>query len=164
MSNKTPQIIMLVAVLCVIGATPADAETAKFGLGDVVYRKELKEPLPNAFGKADIFGRKRTAGFIEVRYVGFAEGVAQFARRGTQVLSNETTVTRSGAGAVIAPNGQVTTVYGLNRDASSQALPQSELLINVALGEAWLVDGETIPVLDATGSTVTVDLPAKRRR
>lgn len=164
MFKGCPLSMMFVAVLCVVGATPADAEPAKFGIGDIIYQKELKEPLPNAFGKSDIFGRKRTAGFIEIRYVGLAEGVAQFARRDTRVFSNETTVTRSGAGAVIGPNGQVTTVYGLDRGASSQALPPSELLINVPLGEALLVDGTTIPVLEATGSTVTVDLPAKGRR
>ena len=36
-------------------ATPATASPIAFGVGDIVFRREIKEALPNAFGGKDIF-------------------------------------------------------------------------------------------------------------
>ena len=39
-------------------------------VGDVLFRVDAKESLPNAFGGADVFGRTRDRGFSELRYMG----------------------------------------------------------------------------------------------
>lgn len=65
-------------------------------VGDNLVRVTIKEPLPNAFGGSDIFGRKREKGFVEVRFMGMTEdGHAVFRRRSVDVVSNETTTSRS---------------------------------------------------------------------
>jgi hypothetical protein len=65
-------------------------------VGDRVARVTVKEPLPNAFGGSDVFGRKREKGFVEIRYMGLTvDGRAVFRRRTVDVVSNETTMSRS---------------------------------------------------------------------
>lgn len=65
-------------------------------VGDNIVRVTIKEPLPNAFGGSDIFGRKREKGFVEVRYMGMTDdGRAVFRRRSVDIVSNETTMSRS---------------------------------------------------------------------
>lgn len=65
-------------------------------VGDTLVRVTIKEPLPNAFGGSDIFGRKREKGFVEIRFMGMTEdGRAVFRRRSVDVISNETTMSRS---------------------------------------------------------------------
>jgi len=67
-------------------------------VGDVVLRVEKTDDLPNAFGRADLFGRKRDRGFSDLRYVGLnAAGQPLFRRRDVDVYSNETTMSRTGA-------------------------------------------------------------------
>ena len=53
-----------------LGRPLAPGKALIAGVGDVVLDLRLKESLPNAFGKADIFGRTREAGRVVVRYVG----------------------------------------------------------------------------------------------
>jgi hypothetical protein len=65
-------------------------------VGDNLVRVTVKEPLPNAFGGSDIFGRKREKGFVEIRFMGIGDdGRATFRRRSVDVVSNETTMSRS---------------------------------------------------------------------
>ena len=65
-------------------------------IGDNVVRVTVREPLPNAFGGSDIFGRKREKGFVELRYMGMTEdGRGVFRRRSVDIVSNETTMSRS---------------------------------------------------------------------
>jgi hypothetical protein len=40
------------------------------GIGDVVLRVEGRESMPNAFGRADLFGRTRPTGFTTIQYGG----------------------------------------------------------------------------------------------
>jgi len=150
-----------------IAAAPMGALAAEqtFGVGDVVYRKELKEALPNAFGGKDIWGRKRTVGLIEVRYLGFADGVAHFARRDTKILTNETTVNRSGAvfGSV---GGNPVVLSGLGAGPTIQALApeEFELKVDIAGDPVLVVDGAILKVTQAGQNRVTIDLPDKSRR
>lgn len=78
-------------------------------IGDALVRVTIKEPLPNAFGGSDIFGRKREKGFVEIRFMGILEdGRARFRRRSVDVISNETTMSRSQSfmgGAAINQSG-----------------------------------------------------------
>jgi hypothetical protein len=65
-------------------------------VGDVLIKITLKDSLPNAFGGADIFGRKRERGFVEIRFMGLApNGLAVFRRRTVEILTNETTLSPS---------------------------------------------------------------------
>lgn len=65
-------------------------------VGDRMVRVTIREPLPNAFGGSDIFGRKREKGFVELRFMGIApDGRAVFRRSTVDVISNETTLSRS---------------------------------------------------------------------
>ena len=50
---------------------PAGVETFA-SIGDVMIRIDARENLPNAFGKADIFGRTRDRGFSDLRFMGIA--------------------------------------------------------------------------------------------
>ena len=143
-------------------ALPLSAFAAEktFGVGDVVYRKELKEALPNAFGGRDIWGRKRTVGLIEVRYLGFADGVAHFARRDTKVLTNETTVNRSGAvfGSV---GGNTVSLIGVGAGPTIQTLApeEFEVKVEVAADPVFIIDGEPLKVVQAGTNRVTVEVP-----
>ena len=63
--------------------------------GDLVMDINVTEALPNAFGGADLFGRRRPAGRTVVQYLGIQNGMAYFSRQSTSISSNETTMTRT---------------------------------------------------------------------
>lgn len=64
-------------------------------VGDVVLRVDLRDNLPNAFGRADIYGRTRERGFVELRYLGLApNGMPAFRRREVDIQTNETVFSR----------------------------------------------------------------------
>lgn len=66
------------------------------GIGDVVLRIDKKRNLQNAFGASDIFGRKTNEGFVEIRYAGVERsGEVVLARKDVQIVSNETTMSRT---------------------------------------------------------------------
>src|SRR5690348_4924459 len=78
--------------------TPARAlaeGTHQAGVGDAVLDLKITEPLPNVFGKADIFGRTRDAGRVIVRYAGERDGTAFFARQNITINSTDTTMSRT---------------------------------------------------------------------
>lgn len=50
--------------------TNAGGGTLIAGPGDTVMDFPLSRPLPNAFGQADIFGRRTNAGRTVVRFIG----------------------------------------------------------------------------------------------
>ena len=74
-------------------APPGQTLTA--GPGDTVLDFKATKSLPNAFGKADLFGRTTDAGRIVVRYVGTENGNAIFVRSDLIVESNKTTMTET---------------------------------------------------------------------
>lgn len=99
-------------------------------IGDVLVKVTLRESLPNAFGKADIFGRKRDRGFVEIRFMGVTEdGRAVFRRRTVDIYSNETTMSRSGirygSGSVNASGNSATfsTMTAGSPSATVETLP-----------------------------------------
>jgi hypothetical protein len=124
-------------------------------VGDVLVKVTLKDSLPNVFGKADIFGRKRDRGYIEIRYMGLApDGRAVFRRRNVEVFTNETTLSPSqslsrdativqGGGygtnvAVVGSSGGDAVVEQLPSDTIEFALDLSKNRI-VTAGD-WKVD------------------------
>jgi hypothetical protein len=80
------------------------------GIGDTVMDFQLTRPLPNAFGQADIFGRRTNAGRIVVRLVGIQGGAAVFERSDINVESNATTMNQT---PLIVPQVSRTTVDGM---------------------------------------------------
>lgn len=141
-----------------LSASPCLAAPADYGVGDVVYRRELKEPLPNAFGGRDIWGRKRVIGTIEVRYRGLDRGAAVFSRRDTRLLTNETTVNRSDM--VLGNVGDKNiALYGVGDGPTVQTLSPDETLVRVdmAADPVLLVDGHSLQVIQATPSRVRLE-------
>lgn len=66
------------------------------GPGDIVLRVERERNLENAFGKADIFGRKTKEGFTELRFAGVeANGEIVLYRKDVTIVTNETTMSRT---------------------------------------------------------------------
>jgi hypothetical protein len=66
-------------------------------VGGQIFKIDRTRPLPNAFGGADIFGRKIYAGFTELRFLGVTDD-GKIVLRVTEVEthSTETTMSRSG--------------------------------------------------------------------
>jgi hypothetical protein len=70
--------------------------TLETHIGGQVFRSNRSSPLPNAFGKRDMFGRKVDRGFIELRYQGqTADGKSLFRLVDIETRSNETTMNRT---------------------------------------------------------------------
>lgn len=89
--------------------TPVSAQTLSAGPGDVVLDFKSKRSLPNAFGKADLFGRTTNAGRTTVRYIGSQGGQAVFERNDIMIDSDATTMSET---PLILPSTTSTTVYG----------------------------------------------------
>lgn len=92
-----------------VSSTPAGM-SAVAGPGDTVLDVRIVRPLPNAFGKADAFGRTTDAGRVIVRYMGVDGGEAVFARNDIVINSNETTMSRT---PLLLPNTSTTTTTGI---------------------------------------------------
>ena len=66
------------------------------GPGDLVLRIDRERSLENAFGKADLFGRKTKEGFTELRFAGVEpSGEVVLFRKDVQIVTNETTMSRT---------------------------------------------------------------------
>lgn len=66
------------------------------GVGDVVLHVNKQRNLENAFGKADLFGRKTNEGFSELRFAGVEKsGEVVLYRKDVHIITNETTMSRT---------------------------------------------------------------------
>jgi hypothetical protein len=63
--------------------------------GEVVLNFRVTSALPNIFGAADIFGRRKEAGSVVVQFAGVRDGSAVFYRQDVIINSGETTMTRT---------------------------------------------------------------------
>src|SRR5437867_4045531 len=68
----------------------------RVGVGGVIVHVDRKRSLENAFGKADVFGRKTYEGFSELRFMGVQNGQVAIRRVDVAVYNDETTMSRSG--------------------------------------------------------------------
>lgn len=75
------------------------------GVGDVVLKATTEKSLPNAFGKADVFGRTTPTGMTTVTYMGLREGKAIFRRNSIDIETNATTMNST---PIIVPNTTTT--------------------------------------------------------
>ncbi|CAH1657979.1 conserved hypothetical protein [Hyphomicrobiales bacterium] len=79
------------------------------GVGDVIFRADEKKSMPNAFGRADLFGRTTTTGMTAVQYGGLRNGNALLVRSGVDIQSNQTTMNST---PIYVPTQQTTSVSG----------------------------------------------------
>lgn len=115
-------------------------------VGDVVLRVNITEDLPNAFGRADVYGRTRDRGFSELRYVGLSPtGNPVFRRRDVDIQTNETTMNTGGLGTATVttqPYGSGATstgVYTLPPAPNVQALPPDTIQFELNLAEGRII-------------------------
>ena len=103
MKTKCWIIVTLIAILSGCGSIERKASSQQpagkvlmAGPGDVVLRIDRERSLTNVVGKADIWGRTTNEGFSEIRYAGVEpDGQIVLYRKDTEILSNETTLTRT---------------------------------------------------------------------
>ena len=91
-----------------IVSTPV-AQSLTAGVGDVVLRAENRESMPNAFGRADLFGRTRPAGFTIIQYGGMQGNSVVLLRGGVITQSDATTMNST---PLIVPTQQQTMING----------------------------------------------------
>ncbi|RKS24551.1 hypothetical protein BJ917_2026 [Pseudomonas sp. WPR_5_2] len=148
------------------------------GRGDVVLRIDRERNLENVVGKADMWGRKTKEGFSEIRFAGIEpSGVVVLYRKDVDILSNETTLTRTpmsvtsgsatttGSGTA-SSMGNTTLVSGRAQTTASSttvssgtdyhlAIPGDTVAIRLAPGEKRLpVSGYVIEVLAASANSL----------
>lgn len=80
------------------------------GVGGVIVRVDRKRNLENAFGRADLFGRKTYEGYSELRFMGMQNGNVAIRRVDVAVHNDETTMSRSG---IYIPSNSTATTTGM---------------------------------------------------
>ncbi len=126
-------------------------------IGDGMVRVELRESLPNAFGGADIFGRKRNRGMVFLSYFGLRDGKAVIRRRTVDIMSDETTVSRGGLSTfngTATQSGGTVSVSGISTRAPQSnvvTLPPDtvEIYVDAVKGGVLTVEDQIIDVLAA---------------
>jgi hypothetical protein len=78
-------------------------------VGDVVLRVEGRESMPNAFGRADLFGRTRPTGFTTIQYGGMQGDKIVLLRGGLVTQSDATTMNST---PLLVPTQQQTMMTG----------------------------------------------------
>ena len=104
----------------------------KAGVGQQLWRITQTRDLPNAFGKADVFGRKVDAGYQELRFLGMeGDSIILLGYREQEIYSNETTMSRTGVGFVNIQNYGNTTTGTITSPpiSTTQMLAPFEVLI-----------------------------------
>jgi hypothetical protein len=145
------------------------------GVGDVVLQINKQRNLENAFGKADIFGRKTNEGYSEIRFAGVEQnGEVVLYRQDVRIMTNETTMSRTlpfststgSARSTLSGNYSGITNTG-NLSATSQAnyssttiapatdchiiVPAEAIPIRVRVGENRVpIEGYLIEIIKAT--------------
>lgn len=79
------------------------------GKGDTVLRIDQKKALPNAFGKADIFGRTTNTGMVIVQFLGMEGNKALLQKSELIIESNDSTMSRTG---LMIPKNDTASVSG----------------------------------------------------
>lgn len=144
-------------------ATPATGQVRTAGPGDVVMNFQSRRSLPNAFGRADLFGRTTNAGGTTLRYVGSRGGQAVFERNDVQVTSNATTMSET---PLILPTTSRTNIHGSvghvpvsgtatstsyqfipARGSSQYATAQRPIQFGLGSGQSVTIEGRTLRVV-----------------
>lgn len=92
---------------------------AQAGIGEVMLRISLRDNLPDEFGGADMFGRTRDRGYVELRYLGLdPEGHPSFRRRELEIDTNETVFHHMPARTTTTYSGQVSRSPGTSSSSA----------------------------------------------
>lgn len=141
-------------------------------VGDNLVKVTIREPLPNAFGGSDIFGRKREKGFVEVRFMGMTQdGRAIFRRRVVDIVSNETTMSRSQSlfgSSSINQSGSGANAAIINEasdGAGMEVLPANtiEFALDVSKHKAITVEDYSIQILSVDQGGVSFTITKRKR-
>ncbi len=131
------------------------------GPGDLIARVNKQRDLQNVFGKSDLFGRKTDEGFIELRFAGMnPEGEVILYRTDTNIVTNETTLSRGGGGSFLygERNGNQASITGSSFTPASDyhaVVPAGSLQIAVPKGESTIpFEGHAVHILAATKTTL----------
>ena len=139
------------------------------GPGDLVMDIKITTALPNVFGGADIFGRRKDVGRVLIQYNGMKDGHAIFIRRNIIIDSNDSTVTRHGESVPIfeqnyftgTHNGQLYsgTVTRQGRvdvpvPLHSQAIDGGSLQIAVPIGGRLKAEGRALTMRKTEGGSI----------
>ena len=101
MRKRTTFVLLLLLSACapierVQSFSQPIGQTLMAGPGDVVARVDKQRDLENAFGQADVYGRKTNEGYSELRFAGIeGNGTIVLFRKDVAIISNETTMSRS---------------------------------------------------------------------
>lgn len=150
--------------------TPVTNNLMTAGPGDVVMSFQSRRSLPNAFGRADLFGRTTNAGNTTVRYVGSRGGEAVFERSDVQVTSNATTMSETplilptttttningSVGTVPVSGSATSTSYQFipARGSSQYATAQRPIQFSLGSGQSVAVEGRTLRVVRVSAGSV----------
>ena len=151
--------------------TPNAGKVRTAGPGDTVMSFQSKRALPNAFGRADLFGRTTNAGRTTVRYIGSRGSKAIFERSDIIVDSNATTMSET---PLIIPHTTNTNIEGSignvpvsgtaastsyqvigPRGSSQYASAQRPIQLTIGTGQSVTVEGKTLRVLRVAPSSVS---------
>jgi hypothetical protein len=146
------------------------------GVGDIVLQLSKSKSLPNAFGKADIFGRTTPTGLVVVQYAGVENGNPVFYRSTNIIETGATTMNSTG---LWVPNVRTTNVSGTTHGTSRHGtfsgtattteqtyippkgshaqqvlLGTLKMILNLSDSNILLVEGRKIQVLKANASMV----------
>ena len=161
---------VVVLILSGCGATESYSKlqqpentTLRVSVGQPVFRIQRTRDLPNAFGKADLFGRKVESGYQELRYLGLGdESTVVFAFLDREIFSDETTMSRTGAGFVnLQHTGSFTTgVITAPPSSTTQVLPAYGLEIKHNFRENPLFEhsGIRLSIIRVSPTEITYSL------
>lgn len=168
--------VVVLSALVLYGCSPVQTRTATSrpvgqvsvaSIGDVIVRVQVSDDLPNVFGRADLYGRTRDRGFSELRYLGLdGQGNARFRRRDVEIMTNETTLTRTPMHTAVvnaqpAGGGVIVTATGTGTPAATVGvLPPDtvEFSQDIRASDVITIRDQTVRVLEATPSYVRFQL------
>ena len=139
------------------------------GIGDPVITISSEKSLPNAFGKADIFGRTTPTGMMVVQFAGVDGNKVRFIRRGYSIETGATTMNST---PLVIPNTQTSTMNGYvgnvpvsatsstsgppivipAQTPDAKVMPQAQVVFEIDLAKEreFVAGGKTIEIISAT--------------
>lgn len=132
------------------------SQTRSAGPGDTVMEFKSSKPLPNAFGKADLFGRRTDAGRTTVRYLGSSGGRAIFERQDIAVETNATTMNQT---PLILPSVSSTNISGTvgNAPVSGTATSTSYSVVGPRAASQYVSSMRPIQITLSSGQNVKIE-------